>query len=100
MIGTDDGPIDFSELDGYPYSRIRAETRLVFDREEPLGLDGRLNYQIVVNWLIAEHKSQGTMQTYLNAGRYERFWFYDTNSAENVSAGTRLMTGLGLLEVQ
>ena len=43
------------------------------------GHDGRLNYQIIVNWLIAAHKSQGTMQLLMNQGEQELFWLYEMN---------------------
>jgi hypothetical protein len=38
-----------------------------------------LNYQIVVNWLIAEHKSQGAMQLAMGKGQFEQFWDYVVN---------------------
>jgi N-acetylglucosamine malate deacetylase 2 len=96
MIGIAPGEADFVELDGYPLSRITSDPPMVLDREEPLGLDGRLNYQIVANWLIAEHKSQGTMQTYMSAGRFERFWFYALNSDKAVDRGRELLEAIGL----
>ena len=74
------GPTDFSEHPGYPITRVRADTPpFVFDRTQSLSEDGRLDYQIIVNWLIAEHKSQGTMQLLMNAGDIERFWFFAAN---------------------
>ncbi len=71
---------EFSEHPGYPITRVRAGIPpFVFDRSEPLSEDGRLDYQIIVNWLIAEHKSQGTMQLLMNRGDIERFWFFEMN---------------------
>lgn len=96
MIGGAAAPDPFGGLDGYPLTRISEPAALVLNREQPLGLDGRLDYQIVVNWLIAEHKSQGTMQTYMNAGSHERFWFYDLNSASAKAAGRSILLGFGL----
>jgi hypothetical protein len=32
-----------------------------------------------VNWVIAEHKSQGTMQLLMNRGDIECFWYFDAN---------------------
>ncbi|TDI71525.1 MAG: PIG-L family deacetylase [Bacteroidetes bacterium] len=76
----DDVVSEFTELEGHPETRIRKDAGpYVFDRDTPLGLDDRLNYNIIVNWLIAEHKSQGTMQLFLGNTGVERFWVYDMN---------------------
>lgn len=98
LIGSSPVASGFAELDGYPLSHLLQTPGFFLDRETKLGLDGRLNYQIVVNWLIAEHKSQGTMQTYLNAGPYERFWFYALNSANAVERGVEMFKTLGLVQ--
>jgi LmbE family N-acetylglucosaminyl deacetylase len=47
---------------------------VVFDRAAAFGYHDALNYQIVVNWVIAEHKSQGLFQ--MDCGRHdlEEFW--------------------------
>src|SRR5262249_33720708 len=39
-----------------------AAPAFVFDRAAAFGYHDALNYQIVVNWVIAEHKSQGLFQ--------------------------------------
>ena len=54
-----------------------------FDMSAPFGYKGSLNYKIIVNWEIAEHKSQGTMQLYMNHGDYEDFWFFSINKASD-----------------
>jgi LmbE family N-acetylglucosaminyl deacetylase len=73
-------PNTYSEHPGYSITRVRSDVPpFVFDRGEPLSEDGRLNYQIVVNWIIAEHKSQGTMQLLMNRGDLERFWYFAAN---------------------
>ncbi len=74
---------DHTELPGYPITRVRSDVPpFVFDRTEPLSEDGRLNYQIVVNWLIAEHRTQGTMQLLVNRGDRERYWLLESNGPE------------------
>lgn len=87
--GMDDVVASFDELEGHPITRIRRNPGpFTFDRGTPLGLEGRLDYTIVVNWLIAEHKSQGTMQLFLTSEpSVERFWLYDMNapSADSVT---------------
>ena len=85
FVGTRDAeqdfvPSDYTGLPGYPITRVRSDLPLfIFDRMETLDPNGRLNYQIVVNWLIAEHKTQGTMQLLVNMGDIERFWYFEAN---------------------
>jgi N-acetylglucosamine malate deacetylase 2 len=47
---------------------------LVFDRTATFGYHDALNYQIVVNWVIAEHKSQGLFQRDCGRHELEEFW--------------------------
>ncbi|HXA52722.1 MAG TPA: PIG-L family deacetylase [Candidatus Acidoferrum sp.] len=47
---------------------------LVFDRTASFGYHDALNYQIVVNWVIAEHKSQGLFQRDCGRHELEEFW--------------------------
>ena len=71
---------DYSGLEGYPVTRVRDDVEpFVFDRKQPLREDGRLDYRILVNWVIAEHKTQGTMQLLMNTGDTERFWYFEIN---------------------
>jgi N-acetylglucosamine malate deacetylase 2 len=39
-----------------------------------------------VNWLIAEHKSQGAMQLGMNEGDKEVFWFFAVNNPARADA--------------
>lgn len=87
---------DYREHAGYPITRVRSDVPpFVFDRGEPLNEDGRLTYKIVVNWLIAEHKSQGTMQLLMNAGDVERFWYFEANGPERLPETRGLFERLG-----
>ena len=45
-----------------------------FDRTARFGFRDSLNYQIPVNWVIAEHKSQGLFQMDSGRHRWEDFW--------------------------
>lgn len=70
----------FSGLPGYPITSISAgEASFTFDRTQKFGFREALDYKIIVNWLIAEHKSQGTMQLAMNRGDFEQFWWFDIN---------------------
>jgi LmbE family N-acetylglucosaminyl deacetylase len=76
----DESPILFDGLDGYPESATQQNTSsFQFDRTHALADNDRLNYKIPVNWLIAEHKSQGTMQLFVNRGDVEEYWLYREN---------------------
>jgi N-acetylglucosamine malate deacetylase 2 len=50
-----------------------------FDRDARFGYHESLSYQIVVDWVIAEHKSQGLFQTRCQQDRFERFWLFSVN---------------------
>ena len=46
----------------------------VFDRTQAFGHRGRLDYRIVVDWVIAAHRSQGTMQLAMRRGLREHYF--------------------------
>ncbi len=74
---------NFSGLDGYPITKIdRSINPFTFDRTQKFGNEDRLDYRIIANWVIAEHKSQGTMQLLMNAGKVEQYWYYALNPAD------------------
>jgi LmbE family N-acetylglucosaminyl deacetylase len=59
-----------------PTRPAQPQPVLCFDRRRSFGFRGSLNYQIVVNWVIAEHKSQGLFQSDYNRHPLERFWLF------------------------
>lgn len=50
----------------------------VFDRTKSFGFKNALRYEIVVNWVIAEHKSQGMFQNDCGRHDVERFWILES----------------------
>lgn len=79
----------------HPLSKVRPESPVFeFDRTQKFGLNSRLDYQIVVNWLIAEHKSQGTMQLLMNALDVEQFWYFDLNPESGLARTRELFERL------
>jgi hypothetical protein len=54
----------------------------VFDRDSHFGYRNALNYQIVVNWFIAEHKSQGLFQTDSGKHQLEQFWLFEASGRD------------------
>lgn len=70
-----------------------ATAPLRFDRDAHFGYRNSLTYQIIVDWVIAEHKSQGLFQNRCRQDRFENFWVFRTgrdmpnNSSEIFSGG-------------
>lgn len=57
---------------------LTIEPDFHFDRDTHFGYEKSLSYHIVVDWVIAEHKSQGLFQTKCLQDRYENLWIFDT----------------------
>ena len=86
-IKTDAFPFnpDYTGLDGYPITKVADGVEpFTFDRLQTFGLKNRMNYQIIANWVIAEHKSQGTMQMLMNRGKEEVYYYLDFNDPARV----------------
>ncbi len=76
----DSTSLKYRGLDGYAdFDATSVESLFRFDRTHPIVGNDRLNYKIPANWLIAEHKSQGTMQLFMNRGDYEEYWIFSVN---------------------
>ena len=61
------------------YSITAASTAIAplrFDRDAHFGYQNSLTYQIIVDWVIAEHKSQGLFQNRCRQDRFENFWVF------------------------
>jgi LmbE family N-acetylglucosaminyl deacetylase len=80
----------YKALPGYPITAtISATPEFHFDREVHFGFHNSLSYQIVVDWVIAEHKSQGLFQTTYGQNRFENFWVFSVGgSPSNKRAST------------
>ncbi len=71
-------PESFLELDGFPLTRTTdSQPAWTFDRRTPLKCHHALDYSIVVNWVIAEHKSQGIFQMEYGHRTQEHFWLFE-----------------------
>ena len=89
--GPGDPEIHFTGRDEWPLASVRKNTPVwIVNRERHLGYQGALNYNIVVNWVIAEHKSQGLFQTDCGKHNREQFWLFDTSGNHAVEAANRL----------
>jgi LmbE family N-acetylglucosaminyl deacetylase len=78
--GSDETVAAFEELDGYPETRTTSgEPVWSFDRRAPLTLSAALDHSIIVNWVIAEHKSQGMFQMEFGRHTHEHFWQFSAS---------------------
>lgn len=89
---------DYSGLEGYPLTKINKDAPIFFfDRTQKFGFRDNLNYKIIANWLLAEHKSQGSTQMAMGLGDIERFWFFDLNDPAKIEAVTTLFNKLKVI---
>ena len=91
--------LSFEGLASFPMTRVSGGRALgSFDRTQKFGDNERLDFRIIVNWVIAEHKSQGTMQLLMNRGERECYWYFDVNGAERQDRVVQLFESLRLQE--
>ena len=87
---------EYSGRDDFPFARARpVDPPLEFDLTQPFGFQDKLDYRIIANWLIAEHKSQGIMQKYLNAFDTERFFLFAIDDDAGVARTKAFFARLG-----
>jgi LmbE family N-acetylglucosaminyl deacetylase len=76
----------FAGLPSIPLTATVADQpAILFDRNTSFGYHNALNYQIVVNWVIAEHKSQGLFQTDTDKDEFERLWLFRLSGKDATS---------------
>jgi hypothetical protein len=79
-VGADAGPSEtesYQTLSGYPLTAANtSEPEFHFDRDIHFGFNDSLSYEIVVDWVIAKHKSQGLSETKCGQDRFENFWAF------------------------
>ena len=90
FVGTaaDSSMLGFDGLPAYPITAVDpSRAPFTFDLTQPLDPSGRLDYGIVVQWLIAEHKTQGAMQLLVRQTfELERFWYFAVNDPARFDA--------------
>ena len=85
----------YRAIPGQPLSRTLDEKpTFVFNRDASFGYRDALNYQIVVNWFIAEHKSQGLFQTDSGKHQLEQFWLFEASGRDAESRARELAAQL------
>jgi len=80
VVGAEAAPkesLSYTALPSYPLTAtLSPAPQFHFDRDVHFGFHDSLSYEIVVDWVIAEHKSQGLFQTKCGQDRYENFWVF------------------------
>lgn len=80
--GASVGPMDFHLRESDTLiSDYRLVPDVVFDRHTSVGAERHASYDVVVNWVIAEHKSQGLFQHEVGRHQFECFWLLNRNVA-------------------
>jgi hypothetical protein len=79
--GPDNGPpwIPPATTEAYPAARA-THGPFVFDRKQPFGYRGRLDYQLIVDAAIGRHVSQGSMLRLIGQGTREEYWLLGAES--------------------
>jgi LmbE family N-acetylglucosaminyl deacetylase len=75
---------------------VRSRHIYVTDRGVKFGFRKALDYQIIVNWVIAAHKSQGKLQAGMNYFGWEEFAVLESGSAKAASRARELFRALAL----
>jgi N-acetylglucosamine malate deacetylase 2 len=97
VIDKGKSPTHFTGLTEFPITHISDGTpSYSFDRTQSFGFHHALNYRIIVNWDIAEHKSQGTAQLGINQGDIEEYYYYDINPPEGRAKAKQLFDRLAI----
>lgn len=96
LLGFDTDPTRFAPHAGAePGQKWQEEYAYAFDRTAKFGFRNALSYQIVVDWMIAEHKSQGLLQTMDGKDPREYIWVDSLSSPHAQIAADSLFQLLG-----
>jgi len=75
---------------------VRPRHVYITDRGVKFGFRKALDYQIIVNWVIAAHKSQGSLQMGMNRADWEQFVVLESGSADTASRSRELFHALAV----
>lgn len=89
-------PFSFSELPGYPETKVLPSAPVYeVDVSRTFGEGGKHSYQIVADWVKAEHKSQsGDMNVAMHRGDVEVFYYFAQNGPSGLETIKKLFTAL------
>lgn len=86
--------ISYGGVQGQPLADVHPGAVFEFDRTRKFGFRDRLDYNIVVDWAIAEHKTQGVMQLRKGAIELERYWYFALNPESGLARARALFERL------
>lgn len=85
----------YHNLDGFHLTRaFSLEPDWTFDRQTPMRCHAALDYSIVVNWVIAAHKSQGAFQMEFARRTQECYWLFEISGAAGANRWRRMLRAL------
>lgn len=91
------GTISYQMLAGYPITAtLSSQPQFHFDRDVHFGFRNALTYEIVVDWVIAEHKSQGLFQTKCGQDRFENFWVFSFGGGPSLARANSVFDQISL----
>jgi hypothetical protein len=86
---------EFYGLPDFPQTRVSGGLPLAsFDLLQKFGFNDQLDFRIVTNWVLAEHKSQGLMSLLMNSLERECYWYFDINGPDGRERTLRLFDAL------
>ncbi|RKR81409.1 LmbE family N-acetylglucosaminyl deacetylase [Mucilaginibacter gracilis] len=90
-----DSVFKFSHYANYRNTQTVGDTSMfAVNRLAAFSYKNRVNYKVIVNWEIAEHKSQGVMQMAMNDGDYEQFWYFAISGKAGIEKAAKLFADL------
>jgi LmbE family N-acetylglucosaminyl deacetylase len=79
----------------FPETKVIQDTAVFsFARTKQLGPSPVMTYHIIVNWMIAEYKSQGTYQGLYGKHSHENFWTFANGAPDALAKAKQLSTSL------
>jgi LmbE family N-acetylglucosaminyl deacetylase len=87
--------VTFTGREGLPLATIKPGAPVFeFDCSRKFGYKNTLDYNMIVNWVIAEHKSQGAMQPLMNGLDVEQYFYFDLNREDGIQKARSLFDRL------
>lgn len=98
--GEEDAGVEFVELPGHPNTKVMEGKIFEFNRNQTFGFKNRLNYNIIANWVAAEHKSQGTMQLLMqnSTGIIEQYWYLEMNGKDRLQKTSNFFKAINTVQ--
>lgn len=90
-----DTSIKFSQYTHYTETQtVTAAPLFRVDRTASFSYKNRVNYKVIANWELAEHKTQGATQMTMNEGDLEEFWYFTQNGKAGIEKCTSFFNTL------